>query len=133
MGYIATAPISGRVDTSTVRIDSDLDAKEYYAVDFDGTDKNVVNLVEDGATQAFLLNTAGDGSSNEVVGSIVRGGQTKAKLVGTVAAGDPLVPSTGGALIKATVDTEFVVATALLAGVSGDVISVEVCQGTLAG
>ena len=127
----STAPITGKIDTSTVRIDSDLSDKEYYAVDFDGTDRNVVNILADGATQGFLLITAGNGSSNETTGVIVRKGQTKAKLVGTVAAGDPLVPSTGGALIKATVDTEYIIANALEAGVTGDIIAVEANQGTL--
>jgi len=131
MADISTAPISGEVNTKSVRIDTDLSDKEYYAVDFDGTDKNVVNSVADGSTQGFLLITAGDGSSTETAGVIVLKGRTKAKLVGSVAAGDPLVPSTGGALIKATVDTEYIIANALEDGVTGDIIAVEANQGTL--
>ena len=131
MGDNSTAPITGDIRTTSVRIDSDLSAKQYHAVDFDATDRNVVNLVEDGATQAFLLETGQDGSTTETVGVIVRSGRTKAKIIGTVAAGDPLVPSTGGALIKATVDTEYIVANALVDGVTGDIIAVEANQGTL--
>lgn len=128
----STAPITGKIDTQTVRIDSDLSDKEYYAVDFDGTDRNVVNLVADGDTQGFLLETAGDGSTNETTGTIIISGRTKAKLVGTVAAGDHLRPSTGGALIKNVTDTKFSCAIALEAGVSGDLISVKAMQGSLA-
>lgn len=115
----------------TVRIDSDLSAKAYHVVDFDSSDENVVNLVEDGNTQGFILIEGFNGSSNEVVGAIVLSGRTKVKIVGTVAAGDPLIPSTGGACIKNTVDTKFTCATALEAGVTGDIISVEAIQGTL--
>jgi hypothetical protein len=133
MADISTAPITGDIKTQTVRIDSDLSDKEYYAVDFDGTDRNVVNLVADGDTQGFILITAGDGSSTPTTGVIVLSGPTKAKIVGTVAAGDPLRPSTGGALIKNVTDTKYNCATALEAGVTGDVIRVMANQGTLAG
>jgi len=71
MGDISTAPITGSIKTQSVRIDTDLSDKEYYAVDFDGTDRNVVNNVADGNTQGFILVTAGDGSTNETTGVIV--------------------------------------------------------------
>ncbi len=131
MADISTAPITGEIKTKSVRIDSDLSDKEYYAVDFDSSDRNVVNLVADGNTQGFILITAVDGSSTPGFGVIVLSGRTKAKLVGTVAAGDPLAPSTGGALIKNVTDTKYTCATALEAGVSGDIIEVEANQGTL--
>jgi len=133
MPSTATAPIYGDRRGKSVRMDSDLSAKAGHAVDFDATDENVVNLVEDGATQAFILDEGNDGSSVETVGVIAISGRTIAKLLGTVVAGDPLVPTTGGALIKATVDTEYVCANALQSGVSGDEIEVEANQGTLAG
>jgi len=131
MGDISTAPITGSIKTQSVRIDTDLSDKEYYAVDFDGTDRNVVNNVADGNTQGFILVTAGDGSTNETTGVIVLSGRTKAKLVGTVEAGDHLAPSTGGALDKNTTDKKFTCAVALEEGVSGDLIAVEAIQGTM--
>jgi hypothetical protein len=131
MPSIATAPIYGERETLTVRMDSDLSAKAGYAVDFDGTDDNVVNLVEDGATQAYILEEGTDGSATESVGVIVVSGRTTAKTAGVVNAGDPLVPTTAGALIKATVDTEYICAVALENGASGDIIQVQAVQGTL--
>jgi len=131
MADISTAPTTGDIRTKTVRIDSDLSGKEYTAVDFDGTDRNVVNAVADGNTQGFILITAGDGSSTETAGVIVLSGRTKAELVGSVEAGDHLVPSTGGALVKNTTDKKFSCAVALEEGVSGDIISVEAIQGVM--
>jgi len=131
MPSIATNPITGAVKTLTVRIDSDLSDKEYTAVDFDATDENVVNAVADADTQGFLLIEASDGSSTESIGTIVLSGRTKALLVGTVAPGDLLCPSTGGALIKNVTDKKYNCAVALEIGVTGDIIAVEAIQGTL--
>jgi len=131
MPSIETAPIYGERITKTVRIDSDLSAKAGYAVDFDGTDENVVNLVEDGNTQGFILEEGSNGATTESVGVIVLSGPTTAKLAGTVAPGDPLIPTTEGALIKNTTDKKYTCAVALEIGASGDEIQVMAGQSVL--
>ena len=131
MPAINTGTTTGENITKSVRIDSDLSDKEYTIVDYDSSDENVVNALADGNTQGFILIEAKDGSSDESIGTIVLSGKTKLKLVGTVAAGDPLVASTAGKGIKNVTDTKFTVAVAQEAGVTGDIISVLVAPSTL--
>ena len=59
------------------------------------------------------------------------GGGAKGLLGGTVAAGDFLAPTTGGALIATTTATNRYIAQALEAGDSGDLISVSVVAGLI--
>ena len=120
----------GKPDTRTVTLDTNLENKTYYAVKFDSTDDDVVNLAEDGAAPSFVLGDSGNGSTTELVGSIVVGGETYAKLGGTVSAGAYLMPTSGGAWVTAT-DGNYYGCQALRGGVSGDQIPVKVIGGYL--
>lgn len=127
----STGVVAGAPETKTVKIDTNLEDKEYYFVDYDASDKDVVNLTEDALTQMFILIEGQDGSSTTKTGTIAIGGETKLKLGGTVAAGDKLTATTGGAGIKTITDHDLYGAIALEAGVSGDIINVAVRQGEI--
>jgi hypothetical protein len=109
------------LDTKTVVIDTNLSGKVYHFVNYDATDQNVVNLATDGSAIPYVLAEASDGSGTPTVGTIVNSGMFKVKLAGSVDAGQPLMPTTGGAAIVATTNNKYG-AIAAEPGVSGDII-----------
>ncbi len=125
-----SASTVGKPETLTVVIDTDLSDKSYYAVKFDATDDDVVNEATDGTKPSFVLLDDGDGSTTPLNGSMVIGGTTYAKLGGTVAAGDFLMPTSGGKWVVAT-DGNYYGCQALRGGVSNDEIPVKVIGGYL--
>lgn len=115
----------GRQFTQTVRIDTDLSDKEYYFVNFDTTDDNVVNLAADQTLPAYILIEGVDGSSTESIGTIALPGTvTKVKLGETVTAGKFLVPTATGTAEIADAAGERYGAVAMENGASGDIIKV---------
>ena len=70
-------------------------------------------------------------AAGEAVEVALPGGGGKALLGGTVAAGDLLAPTTGGALIATTTPGDRYIAMAMQLGVSGDIIGVEVVAGLI--
>ena len=108
----------------------DLSAKQFFALEI-ATDGDVE--LADATTDApvgILLNKPSAGEAAEIIHS----GVSKAKVGGTVAAGDFLGPDTDGMLIAVTADTKTYCARALQAGVDGDVIDVIVVPcGYIAG
>ncbi len=81
------------------------------------TDKSV-GIAQNAATEA-----------GEKVEVALPGGGAKALVGGTVAAGDLLAPTTGGALIATTTATNRWIAIAMEDGASGEIISVHVVAG----
>lgn len=118
-----TGNVTTGLVTKTVTIDSDLSAKQYHFVDFDATDENVVNLVEDAASFGFVLIEGVDGSTTAGRGAIAVGGITQIKIGGTVAAGDSLTATTAGVAITTTTDGDRAGLIALEGGASGDIIT----------
>ena len=111
--------------TRTVRIDTDLSGKEYYFVNFDTTDDNVVNLATDQTLPCYVLLEGADGSSTETVGTIALPGTvTKLKLAEAVTAGKFLVPTAAGQAEVADAAGERYGAAALENGAAGDIIKV---------
>lgn len=109
----------------TVRIDTNLSSKEYYFVNFDATDDNVVNLATDQTLPCFILLQGADGSSTEKVGVIaLPGAVTKLKLAEAVTAGKFLVPTASGTAEIANAAGERYGAIALENGALGDIIRV---------
>ncbi len=128
-----TGAIRGRYESQTVQIDTDLTGKEGYAVDFDGSDENVVNLTADGATPMFVLVDGGEvagSASAPQNGAIATNGEVLIKTGGVVAQGTFLMPTTGGVWITAT-DGNYYGCQALEDGASGDVIRAVVRAGYL--
>jgi len=123
----------GDVSTQSVVIDTDLSDKEYYFVNFDGTDQGVVNIASAATSQPFILLEGADGSSTETVGTIVTGGKTKLKTGGNITQGAFLTSDANGAAVATTTDDQFYGAIALENGASGDIIAVKAIQGTLSG
>jgi hypothetical protein len=119
---MATGNITTALLTKKVTIDSDLSNKEYHLVDWDATDLNVVNLVEDALSMPMVLIEAGDGSTTATKGTVALSGITKVKIGGTVAAGDSLAATTAGVAIATTTDGNRAAGIALEGGASGDII-----------
>lgn len=127
-GHITDAP-----QTKTVTIDSNLTDKEYFFVNMDASDDKVVNIAADASKVPFPLIEGGNGSSDAVSGTIATGGESKAKLGGTVTQGDKLTSDSNGKAVATTTDTDHYGAIALASGVLNDVIPVKVVQGMVAG
>lgn len=124
-----TGNINQEFTTRTVKIDSDLSAKSKHFVVADTTDDDVVNIATDGSAPSMVLVEGALGSASSVqTGTIVVDGVYYVTLAGTVESMDLLMPTTGGAAIKAT-DGNFFGAQALRQGVSGDVIPCKAVAG----
>jgi len=109
--------------THTVRIDTNLSDKEGYAVVFDTTDDNVVNIASDQTLPPFVLEEGANGATTETVGTIALPGSiTKFKLGETVAAGKLLVPTATATWEIADAAGERYGGIALENGTSGDII-----------
>lgn len=128
-----TGQVYGNGDVRTVTMDSDLSAKEMFAVNMDATDDDNVNLAADASAIPFVLIDGEDGSSAKADGSIALSGRTKVKLGGTVAPGDKLTADSVGKWIATVTDTDHYGAIAMQIGVANDVIEAKISQGTVAG
>lgn len=126
-----TGQIFGDTQTRTVTMDSDLSAKDGYAVNLDTTDDNNVNLAADATKFPFVLIDGGDGSSADYNGAIVISGRTIVKLGGTVAPGDKLTSDGNGKWITTVTDKQHYGAIALQIGVANDEVEVSVERGTV--
>lgn len=122
--------ITGKLETWTVTLDTNLENKERFFVNMDGTDGNVVNIAANGSANSFVLIEGGDGSVSPVVGAIALDGVTQLELGGTVTQGQFLMPDSNGKGVTAT-DGNYYGALALENGVSGDYISVKIARGYL--
>lgn len=100
------------------------------AVTLDATGKIVTasNAVTDKSIGIAVNAATVAGDKVEVA---IPGGGAKALLGGTVAAGDLLAPTTGGALIATTTATNRYVAIAMEAGVIGDIVSAHIALGLI--
>lgn len=103
---------------------SDLSAKQFYAVDISGDEAVDIVATAGVGGLGILQNKPASGVSAEV--QIL--GVSKAILGGTVVAGDKLTTDANGKLVKAY-GADRVLATAIVGGVSGDIISVELTLG----
>lgn len=103
---------------------ADLSAKQFCAVKFSG-DKTVTFAGAGEKSCGILQDKPVSGEACNVA----KGGISKAKIGGNVAAGANLMSDAAGVLITAT-SGNHVVAVALEAGVSGDIISVNVSPAT---
>ncbi len=124
-----TGTVIGRPETRSVQIAVDLSGKEHTLVK--ATDDNKVVATADATATPRVLLTGIDGSTTEQTGTIVIGGRTKVKLGGTVATGDKLTATTAGVAIATTTDGDEYGLIAEAAGVSGDIIPVQVVEGTI--
>jgi len=127
----STGVVSSDVQTRTVKIDTNLSGKEYYFVDFDASDDDVVNLANDQTLPPFVLVEGADGSSTPTTGTIVLKGVTKLKINETVTAGKFLVPTAAGLGEIGDAAGERYGAIALAGGVQNDIIPVLAIQGEL--
>lgn len=126
-----TGVVSGKPETRSVKIVTDLSDKEYYLCNLDLTnDDEVDGLAADATKNAYILLETYDGSTNNRTGVIATGGQSKVKLGGTVTVNDFIVPDGNGKGIAATADNQIYAAVPLQNGVSGDIIAVQVTRGT---
>lgn len=128
-----TGTIRGRYESQTVQIDTDLTGKEGYAVAFDGTDENVVNLTAVASAPMYVLVDGGDvagSASAPVNGAIANTGEAIVKIGGNVTQGQYLMPTTNGVWITAT-DGNYYGCQAQENGVSGDEIRARIQSGYL--
>lgn len=120
--------------TRTVRIDSNLSAKEKYLVTLDTTDDAVANLASAATSPVFVLVEGADGSSNEAVGTIaLPGAIVKVKAGGTITAGAKITANASGLGIVTTTDTNNYAGIAWENAASGDEFLMIVSPGMIAG
>lgn len=123
--------VTGKPETRSVKIVTNLTDKEYYFVNLDTTNDNEIDaLASDATKMAYPLLEAYDGSTNARTGTIATGGIAKLKCGGAVSPNNFLVPDGNGKAVAATADNQIYGAVALENGVDGDVIAVKVTQGT---
>lgn len=120
-------------NTMPVKVDSDLSAKQYYFVDLDTTDDEVVNLVADAASFGWVLLEGVNGSSTTKNSTIAIEGIVKVKSGGAISAGDKITATTGGAAIATTTDTNHYNGIAMENAASGDLFAMKIEHGMVAG
>jgi hypothetical protein len=108
------------LQTMSAVIDTDLDAKEMYLVNFDTSADRVVNLAADASLPLLVLEEGADGSSSETVGSVATSGITKVIAGGTVTAGDKITADSNGKGIKTITDKDNYAGFAIESAASGD-------------
>lgn len=121
---------TGAIETRSVTCDTDLSSKEGYAVNFDATDDNNVNIGADATLFPFVLQ---EGAAGAVGGkkscTIAISGRSKVKLGGTVAPGDPLTSDSSGKWVKTTTNHDKYGAIACQIGVANDIVEVSCERG----
>lgn len=116
-------------ETVTLTCDSDLSAKDGYAVNLDTADDENVDLAADETKFPFPLVEGEDGSAEKTVVTVAVGGSANVVLGASVNAGDKLTSDASGKWIPTTNSGELYGAIALHGGVANDVIAVLVRQG----
>lgn len=116
-----TGNLFGDTMMRSVICDTDLSAKQYYIVNFDTSDDNVVNLAAAALLMPFVLVEGKDGSTTAQAGVIAYGGRAKVILGGTVGAGIPIMADTAGKGVVATTG-KYSVGITCKAGVAGDIV-----------
>lgn len=126
---MATGVVTGKPETITKKVESDLSAKQYYLVNIDGTDEELITLASAATETPFVLLEGVDGSTADGQAAIAIGGTAKVKLGGTVAPGDLLTADSAGKAIATTTNGNFYGLIALEIGVANDIILAKVSQG----
>ena len=129
MAFPNTGTVTGRPETRSVQVATNLTGKEYTFVKLSTLNKVVATA--DATATPYVLTEGVDGSVTERTVAIVIGGRTKIKLGGTVAIGDRLTATTGGVAIATTTDGDEYGLIAEAAGVSGDIIPATFAEGTI--
>ena len=120
--------------TRTVRVDSDLSAKENYLVNLDTTDDLVANLAANAtAGPLFVLREPVNGATDEAVSSIpLSGSIVRVKTGGAISAGDRLTANGSGVAIATTTANDHYAGFAMENGASGDEVLMLVVPGMVA-
>lgn len=126
---MSTGTLSAEVQTKTKKVESDLSTKQYYLVNIDGTDEELVAIASGATEMPYVLLEGVDGSTADKWAAIAVGGRVKVKLGGTVAPGDLLTSDGSGLAIATTSNGNFYGLVALEIGVANDVIEAQVEQG----
>ena len=126
-----TGQLKQDFETRSIAIDTNLKDKEYFAVNYDGTDEGVVNIASTATAIPYVLENGGDGSTNETTGTIVLSGVTKVKIGGAVQEGARLTSNADGEWVATTTANNQYGAIALDTGVDGDVIPASIERGTI--
>lgn len=129
---MSSGQVYGDTVTRSVTMDSNLSAKEMFAVNLDTTDDDNVNLASGTGAFPFLLIDGKDGSSAKVNGTIGLSGRSKAKLGGGVNPGDKLTSDGSAKWIATTSANAHYGAVALQGGSTDDVIEVNLERGMVA-
>ncbi|MEE8151267.1 MAG: hypothetical protein V3T43_06085 [Nitrosomonadaceae bacterium] len=130
---MSTAQQYNVLDTITVVIDTNLDAKERFFVTLETTGDRIVNLAANAAAPVFILMEGVDGSTTAGIGTVAMVGRVPVELGGTVTAGAKLTSDSAGKAVATTTDTDHYGGIALEDGVSGDIITMLIAPGMVAG
>lgn len=112
---------------STFKTTGDFSSKQYCFAKL-SADDSVVAAGAGESTDGIMQDAPASGEFGSVA---LQGGGAKLKIAGTVTRGQYLKSDANGAGLAATADKDVYGAKAAVSGVSGDVIAVEVMQGTL--
>ena len=128
-----TGVVTSELKTRTVLIDTDLSDKEFFFVNYDATDEDVVNIASGVTEFPFVIIEAEDGSSlaaadPEKKGTIVISGVTKIKLGGTVVSGDKITSDANGKGVATITDKDHVGGIVLENGVLDDIVAMSAVQ-----
>lgn len=116
--------------TMTVKIDSNLEDKEYHFVTLDTTDDLVVNLATGPTLVPWILEEGANGATEEKLGAVaLPGSVTKLKLAEAVTANKFLTSDANGQAEVCDAAGERYGAMALEGGAAGDIIRAVVVFG----
>lgn len=115
--------------TLTQTCDSNLSAKDGYAVNLDTADDLNVDLAADSSKFPFPLVEGNDGSTAKADAVIAVSGGAQVKCGAAVLPGDKLTATTDGRWIPTTSNGEHYGAIAVVSGAANDLIPVIVAQG----
>jgi hypothetical protein len=115
--------VSGVPNTRTMCCDSDLSAKEGFAVNFDTADEGNVDLATNSTKFPFILLEGNDGSAKDNLVTVILSGVGVVKLGDTVLPGAALTSDGNGKWIPTTGAGECVGAIAIDGGVLNDEIA----------
>ncbi len=110
----------------TARASADLSSKQYYSVVLSQVSSEKSIALASTQTAIGILDTT---PLSGELGDVILTGGAKAKIAGTVSAGNFLKSDSSGTLIAVTTDKDRYCAQALQDGVTGDVIEVNVIPG----
>ena len=125
-----TGVVYGKPETISLTCDTDLSAKEGFAVNLDTTDEQNVNLASASSAFPFPLLEGADGDTGaKKVITVIVAGWAKLKAGAAILPGDKLTSDSAGKWVPTASNGEHYGAIAFEIGATDDLIIAKVVQG----